>query len=265
MANLVRGTAFITGAGSGIGQYTAYALAKHGVKRLALCDIRPEALEDTNDRLKTNHQDVEVLNVEMDTSREDSVKSAINQTVKAFDRIDIAINNAGIGGTPKPSHENTLEDFQKVVSINLNGVWLCQRSQILQMLKQEPLSPAPRGSRGVIVNVASMLGLVASSPGTPACAYTATKHGVMGLTKTDAVTYAKDGIRINAICPGYIATPLLKSATAAGVMNEEVAKVPMGRLGEMEEIADAIAFLSSEMSSFMCGSGLVVDGGYTAQ
>ncbi|KXT07909.1 hypothetical protein AC579_4521 [Pseudocercospora musae] len=265
MAKLVRGTAFITGAGSGIGQHVAYALARHGVERLALCDIRPEALKDTTERLKRNHQHVEVLNVEMDTSREDSVKSAVNQTVNAFDRIDIAINNAGIGGTPKPSPENTLDDFQKVVSINLNGVWLCQRSQILQMLKQEPLAPAPRGSRGVIVNVASMLALVASSPGTPACAYTATKHAVMGLTKTDAVMYAKNGIRINAICPGYVATPLLKSATATRVMNDEVAKVPMGRLGEMEEIADTITFLSSEMSSFMCGSALVVDGGYTAQ
>lgn len=105
-----------------------------------------------------------------------------------------------------------------------------------------------------------MLGITASAPATPATAYTASKHGVMGLTKTDAIFYAPQQIRINAMCPGYIATPLLESATMSGIMQGELDKVPMGRFGEMEEIADGIAFLASPMSSFMCGQGLVVDG-----
>lgn len=251
---------------TGIGQYTAYALARYGLRQLALCDIRPEVLKDTTKELRKNHgDDIQLLSLEMDTSKEDSVHSAINDTVKAFFRLDIAVNNAGIGGIPKPTAENELEDWQRVMSVNLNGVWLCQRAQIRQMLKQDPLLPPPRGNRGVIVNVASMLGLVASSPGTPACAYTASKHGVVGLTKTDAVMYASQGIRINAMCPGYIATPLLKSASAEGVMAGELAKVPQGRLGEIEEIADSIVYLASPMSSFMTGATLAVDGGYTAQ
>lgn len=110
-----------------------------------------------------------------------------------------------------------------------------------------------------------MLGLVAASPSTPATAYTAGKHAVMGLTKTDAVNYAPHGIRINAICPGYVETPLLKAATAAGVMDGEIRKVPMARMAQMEEIADAIVFLASPLSSYVCAAPLVVDGGYTSQ
>lgn len=123
----------------------------------------------------------------------------------------------------------------------------------------------PREGRGTIINVASMLGLVAASPTTPATAYVAGKHAVMGLTKTDAVMYAPHGIRINAMCPGYVETPLLKAATASGIMDGEIKKTPMGRLAQMEEIADAIVFLASPFSSFMCGAGLVVDGGFTVQ
>lgn len=196
----------------GIGQYTAYAFARYGVRQLALCDIRPEALEETSSELKKNYHDVEILNIQMDASKEDEVTSAVNQTVQKFSRLDIAVNNAGIGGEA-PTDQLEFERWRKVMSVNLDGVWLCQRAQVRQMLNQEPLDPLPRGNRGVIVNVASMLGLVASAPGTPAVAYTASKHGVMGLTKTDATMYASRGIRINAMCPGYIATPLLKGAT----------------------------------------------------
>lgn len=197
MAGLLRGVAFITGAGSGqkspscgprlstltgllgIGQYTAYALARHGVRQFAICDIRPEVLSVTSNELKNQHKDVEVLNVEMDTSKEDSVQSAIDQTIKKFGRVDIAINNAGIGGNPAQTENQELSVWQRVMDVNVNGVWLCQRAEIRQMLKQEPLDPPPRGSRGVIVNTASMLGLVASSPVSMSCAYTASKHGKM--------------------------------------------------------------------------------------
>lgn len=197
MASLLRGVAFITGAGSGmlvpylllypdaqlirigIGQYTAYALARHGVKQFAICDIRPEVLNTTSIELKNQHKDIEVLNLETDTSKEDSVQSAIDQTVKKFGRLDIAINNAGIGGNSAQTEDQTLSEWQRVMDVNVNGVWLCQRAEIRQMLKQEPLDPPPRGSRGVIVNTASMLGLVASSPVSKACVYTASKHGTI--------------------------------------------------------------------------------------
>lgn len=152
------------------------------------------------------------MNLELDTRKEDSVNSAIDQTVKKFGRIDIGINNAGIGGQPKQSIDVELADWENVMAVNLNGVFLCQKAQIRQMLKQEPLDPPPRGNRGVIVNVASMLGLTGASPNTPATAYSASKHGVIGLTKTDAMNYARQGIRINAMCPGYVNTPLLQNA-----------------------------------------------------
>ena len=162
---------------TGIGQYTAYALARHGVKQFAICDIRPDVLKTTADELKNQHKDVDVLNIEMNTAKEDEVQSAVDQTVKRFGRLDIAINNAGIGGNGAQTEEQTLSEWQRVMDVNVNGVWLCQRAQIRQMLKQEPLDPPPRGSRGVIVNTASMLGLVASSPVTRACVYTTSKHG----------------------------------------------------------------------------------------
>ncbi|KAK3679178.1 hypothetical protein LTR78_000739 [Recurvomyces mirabilis] len=264
MASLLRGTAFITGAGSGIGQSTAYAFAAHGIRKLAIADINPTNLATTKAQLNQKYPDLEILTLETDTSNEKSVDSAIATTISKFSRLDIAVNNAGIGGEAATA-TLSLESWRKTMSVNLDGVWLCQRAQIRQMLTQNQIDPGPRGSRGVIVNVASMLGLVASSPLTPAVAYTASKHGVMGLTKTDAVMYAQQGIRVNAICPGYVGTPLLKAATAGGVMDAEIEKVPQKRLGEMEEIADGIVFLASPMSSFMTGQGLVIDGGYTCQ
>ncbi|CAK4031913.1 Hypothetical predicted protein [Lecanosticta acicola] len=264
MTSLLRGTTLITGAGSGIGQHAAYAFANHGIRNFALCDINPTSLKQTTSQLKAAHKDVSVLELNVDTSKEDSVHSAIDSTVKSFSRIDVAVNNAGVGGSGRHTHEMELTDWQRVMSINLNGVWLCQRAQIRQMLKQEPLIPPPRGNRGVIVNVASMLGLKGSSPEVPACEYTASKHGVVGLTRTDAAAYAKEGIRINAICPGYVATPLLKNSSSLAAMQAEIAKVPQQRLGDMEEIADSIVYMASPMASFMTGSAMTVDGGYTA-
>ena len=199
----------------GIGQAAAHAFAAHGIRRLALCDINPASLKATASKLNESHKDLSILELETDTSSEVSITTAINSTISAFDRIDIAVNNAGIGGGGSHTHETSLSDWQRVIDVNQTGVWLCQRAQIRQMLTQEPLIPPPRGSRGVIVNVASMLGLVASSPGTPACAYTASKHAVVGLTRTDAVRYAGEGVRINAVCPGYVRTPLLGSSAVS--------------------------------------------------
>ena len=135
--------------------------------------------------------------------------------MEKFSRLDIAINNAGIGGGEVPTHDLPFEKWQKTLSINLDGVFLCQRAQIRQMLRQEPLDPGPRGTRGVIVNMSSMMGLVASAADTPAAAYCASKHGVVGLTKNDAVMYASKGVRLNAICPGFVMTPLLEAAAVS--------------------------------------------------
>jgi NAD(P)-dependent dehydrogenase (short-subunit alcohol dehydrogenase family) len=182
-----------------------------------ISDINPATLGTTETELKERHPGIEVLSLETDTSNEASVNSAITKTVSAFSRLDFAVNNAGISCEPLPSHKASLTDWQRVMSINLDGVWLCQRAQVRQMLSQPRLEPGPRGNRGVIVNVSSMLGLVASSAATPACSYTASKHGVVGLTKADAVAYAKEGIRINAVCAGYIRTPLLEAAAVSYV------------------------------------------------
>ncbi|KAF2434835.1 oxidoreductase [Tothia fuscella] len=260
---LNKGTAYITGAGSGIGQYAAYSFAKYGAKNLALTDVNPKSLETTIAQLKKDYPEVQTLAITMDTSKEADVDRSIAETVAKFGRLDYAVNNAGIGGAPKGTVDLSIDDFNRTCSINLSGVWMCQRAQLRVMLKQDELSI--REGRGAIVNVASMLGTVATSPSTPAAAYGATKFAVMGITKTDAVMYAPQKIRINAMCPGYVETPLLRSATSAGAMDHELTKVPMGRLAKMEEIGDAIVFLCSPMSSFMTGHGLLVDGGYTVQ
>lgn len=184
---------------------------RHGIRKLAISDIRPESLDTTSIEIEKMNKDVEILKIQIDTSSEDTVKAAISKVVEHFGRLDIAVNNAGVGGAHHKSQDIPLDEWQKVMSINLNGVFLSQKAEIQQMLKQDPLDPLPRGNRGVIVNVASMYGVTGASPSTMATAYTASKHGVMGLTKADALAYAPEGIRINAICPGYVATPLLKS------------------------------------------------------
>ena len=263
MPPLLKGTAFVTGAASGIGQATAYALARLGVKRIAITDINAQALKTTWGVLEERHSNLEIKAITMDCGDEKSIEDGVAETAASFGRIDIAVNNAGVSGPIRPSTEVSLAEWLKVVSVNLNGVWLCQRAQIKQMLKQESLGH--RMGRGTIVNVASMYGLIASAPTIPATAYTAAKHGVVGLTKSDGVMFASQGIRINAICPGYVATPLLRDSTESGVMKKEVEETPMKRLGDMEEIADSIAFLASPMSSFMAGASLVVDGGFTAK
>jgi NAD(P)-dependent dehydrogenase (short-subunit alcohol dehydrogenase family) len=136
----------------GIGQYTAYAFASYGIRRLAICDIRPEALEQTALELKNRHPGIEVLSIRMDASKEHDVDSAVAQTVDKFGRLDIGVNNAGIGGEA-PTDQLKFMDWRRVMNVNLDGVFLCQRAQIRQMLKQGLLDPAPRGTRGVIVNV----------------------------------------------------------------------------------------------------------------
>jgi len=260
-ASLLKGTAFITGAASGIGQATAFAFAKNGIKKLALTDINRNALLATASAIKAQFPGVEIESMELDVCDEKAVEGCVAAAVKKFGRIDVGVNVAGIGGAGKVTDESEETDWAKVIDINLNGVWRSQRAQLRAMLEQENLGL--REGRGSIINVASMYGLVAPPAYIPASPYTASKHGVVGLTKSDAITYAAHGIRINAICPGYVNTPLLKEATVAGAMDSEIAKTPMQRMADPEEIGDSIVFLASPMSSFMTGASLVVDGGYT--
>jgi len=261
---LLQGTAFITGAGSGIGQATAIAFAQNGVKKFGLADIRADNLNETVRQLTKMDKSIEIEPLELDVADEQGVISAMAKLAQRFGRVDYAINNAGIGGPLRPSAEVDVEGWKRCLDVNTTGVFICSREAIRQMLKQS--DNGDRLGRGVIVNVASMLGLIGTAPSVPSPAYVASKHAVVGLTKADAIIYSKRGIRINAICPGYVATPLLLSTTTAGgVMDREVEKTPIARLAKMEEIADSIVFLASPMSSYMCGAAMVVDGGYTVQ
>ncbi|KIW81138.1 hypothetical protein Z517_04161 [Fonsecaea pedrosoi CBS 271.37] len=255
MSGLLRGTAFVTGAGSGIGRATAICLAQHGVSNLALGDVDTKRLEETQAELVAQGLAVQVVLIELDVSSEDAVRGAIAKTVAAFGRIDYAVNNAGVAGPMGRAENVAFAEWRRLLDVNLNGVWLCQRAEIQAMLKQDL-----RATGGVIVNVASILGLMGASGTSPVTAYSAAKHAVMGLTKTDARVYAKEGIRINAICPGFIETPLLTPTLNDAVRKELLRRIPADRLGAPEEIGNSIVYLMSHLSSFMYGHGLVVDG-----
>jgi NAD(P)-dependent dehydrogenase (short-subunit alcohol dehydrogenase family) len=246
----------------GIGQYTAYALARQGVRQFALLDRN--SVTTTSNELKKISSDVSVKAFELDVTNEKAVDDSVEETVKEFGRLDYAVNNAGIGGALKTSDHIEKDDFEKVLSVNTTAVWLCQRAQIRQMLKQEKLTDSYRSYRGSIVNVSSMYGLVAPPLNVPATAYATSKHAVIGLTRSDALAFAHKGIKINAISPGYVMTPLVTEHMGKGDMMEvERMKVPAQRYSEMEEMGDCIAFLHSNASSYMIGATLVADGGFT--
>ncbi|KAJ5701015.1 hypothetical protein N7493_012061 [Penicillium malachiteum] len=261
MAFQVKGTAFITGGGSGIGKATAITFAENGISALALVDLNLIVLEVTRNEIKARYPHVQVEIFQTNVAEEESVEAAIGKTVELFGSIDVGINCAGISGTPTPTHLMSFSEWQKVIDVNQTGVWLCQRALIRQMLKQE--SKGIREGRGVIVNVSSMFG-VGGPPGPFSIPhYTAAKHAVVGVTKMDAKAYARDGIRINAICPGFVDTPIISQQIKSGSMNPQFEMTPIGRSAQVEEISDALLFLSSPGSSYMYGASLVVDGGYT--
>ncbi|KAF2663694.1 short chain dehydrogenase/ reductase [Microthyrium microscopicum] len=258
--NLLSGVAFITGAGSGIGQAAAIAFVNNGVRKLVMADVSQKGMQATKDLLKDT-KDLEIEAIEMDVSNEESVVAGMKQAVKRFGRIDYALNNAGIGGPLTGSGDMSLAQWEKTLGVNTNGVFLCQKEEVNIMLKQE--DAGPRKGRGVIINTASMLGLVAMPNSLPATCYVTSKHAVIGMTKSDGIVYAPKGIRINAICPGHVETPM-QSVTPDGAMATEIARIPRGRCAKPEEIADAMVFLASPLSSYMNGTAIVVDGGYTA-
>lgn len=248
MKQLENKTAIITGAGSGIGRSTALLFAKEGAK-VVVSDISERNGNIVVEEIKKLGG--EAIFVKADSSKAEDNEALVNQTIKKYGSLDIAVNNAGIGGPLGVTGEYPLDGWQKVIDINLSGVFYGLRYQIPAML--------PNG--GSIINIASIL----SQAGTKfSPAYVAAKHGVVGLTKAAALEYADKNIRINSVGPGYIKTPLLTSLDEA-TMKALVGLHPMGRLGESEEIAELILWLASSKSSFVTGTYYAADGGYLAQ
>jgi NAD(P)-dependent dehydrogenase (short-subunit alcohol dehydrogenase family) len=244
--------ALVTGAGSGMGLATARAFAEAGAA-VVLADVNPDTVKEASDALTSaGHR---ALGVECDVTDEDSVAAAVAAAVATFGRLDMAFNNAGIQVPPCDAAEEPAEVFDRAHAINLRGVWACMKHELAVMRSQ--------GS-GAIVNCSSLGGLV-GIPGR--AAYHASKHGVLGLTKSAALEYTPRGIRINAVCPGTIATPMVTDMIAAGELDRDaaIADQPINRLGEPEEIAAAVLWLCSPGASFVVGVALPVDGGYTAR
>jgi NAD(P)-dependent dehydrogenase (short-subunit alcohol dehydrogenase family) len=241
--------ALVTGATSGIGKATALALGVAGAKVVFSGRRDPEG-KATEAELRD--AGIECLFVQSDVANEDEVRTLVQTTVDQFGKLDCAFNNAGIESPLKPLHEQSIEDFDKLMSINVRGLFLCMKYEIQQMLSQ--------GS-GVIVNNSSIGGLVAFPQFAP---YVASKHAVMGLTRSAALDYAQQGIRINAVNPGLISTDMMERIDPNSSESPELASsVPMGRLGRPEEIAQIVVFLCSEAASYITGQPLVVDGGFT--
>ena len=252
MGQLDGKVALITGAGSGIGRASALAFAREGAK-VAVADIVVEGGEETVRMVK--EAGGEAFFIKVDVANAADVEAMVNTVVDTYGRIDCAYNNAGIEGRLASTDEYPEDVFDKVIDINLTGVWLCMKYELPHMLKQ--------GS-GAIVNTASGAGLIGVSG---MSAYVASKHGVIGLTKTAALEYAKSGIRVNAVCPGLIQTPMVERITAEQPQLGEalVAAEPVGRTGKPEEIAESVVWLSSDAASFVTGHSMSVDGGFVAQ
>jgi NAD(P)-dependent dehydrogenase (short-subunit alcohol dehydrogenase family) len=243
--------ALVTGAASGLGLATAKAFAQSGAS-VVLADWNEEAVRSAAEELAS--QGYNTLAIRCDVADDAQVEAMVAQTVAAFGRLDAAYNNAGVQNVLAETADSPRDDYDRVMSINLRGVWSCMKLELQQMRKQ--------GS-GAIVNCSSLGGLVG---GAGRGTYHAAKHGVLELTKSAALEYAARGIRINAICPGLIHTPMADQMIAAGqaaALDAMLKDVPISRLGRAEEIADAVLWLCSPRSSFVIGHALAVDGGYT--
>ena len=253
MAGLTEGkVALVTGAGSGIGRATGLVFAREGAK-VVVADIVVEGGQETVQQIEAAGG--EAIFVKADVSQAADVETLIAKTVETYGRLDCAFNNAGIEGGMKLTIDCTKEEFDRTIAVNLTGVWLCMKYEIQQMLSQ---------GGGAIVNTASAAGLV-GFPSLPD--YVASKHGVVGLTKTAALEYAKSGIRVNAVCPGVIQTPMVERGAQLSPGFDELAlsMEPVGRFGQPSEIGEAVVWLCSDAASFVTGIPMQVDGGLVAQ
>jgi len=243
--------AFVTGAASGLGFATAKAFAEAGAS-VVLADWDEKTVYSAAEELAAKgHKTLAVL---CDVSDDNQVEAMVKKTVSTFGRLDAAYNNAGVQNILAEAADQTREDFDRVMAINLRGVWSCMKYELQQMRKQRS---------GAIVNCSSIGGILG---GPQRGTYHAAKHGVIGLTKSAAMEYASQGIRINTICPGLIHTPMADQMIAGGQADAIAAllkEVPLGRLGRPEEIADAVLWLCSSASSLVVGHTLVVDGGFS--
>jgi NAD(P)-dependent dehydrogenase (short-subunit alcohol dehydrogenase family) len=245
--------ALVTGASSGIGRATAIAFGREGA-RVAVAARRIKEGEETAQIVR--EAGGKAVFIKTDVSRPLEVRSLVEQTVETFGRLDYAFNNAGISG-PSLSllAELNEEDWDSVMDANLKSIFLSMKYEIPAMMKH---------GAGSIINMSSILGVVGTSLGTSA--YVASKHAIIGLTKAAALEYAKQGLRINAVCPGFIKTALIEVATNNPEISDAiVAAHPVGRIGKPEEVAEAVIWLCSDGASFITGQSIVIDGGYIAQ
>ena len=245
--------AIVTGASSGIGRATALAFARSAV-RVVLADVSVAAGEKAAAEIG-NETGIPTSFVGCDVSNPGEVERMVRHAVEQFGRLDYAFNNAGVEGLQAPTAECSEDNWDRTIGINLKGTWLCMKYEIRQMLEQ---------GGGAIVNCSSIAGLV-GFPSIPA--YAASKHGVIGLTKTAALEYAKRNIRVNAVCPGVIHTPMVDRFVGGNreAMQALAAGEPVGRLGEPAEVADAVVHLCSSRASFVTGIAMPVDGGWVAR
>ncbi|HXD78558.1 MAG TPA: glucose 1-dehydrogenase [Puia sp.] len=243
--------AIVTGGASGIGEATARLFATQGAS-VVISDVNEKAGNAVAQQIRENGG--HAVFVKADVSRPEECQTLVDRALEVNGRLDIAFNNAGIGGEMNPVADMSIEGWNRIIAVNLSSVYYCMKFQLAPMLRQK---------KGAIVNMSSILGMVgfANSAG-----YVAAKHGVVGLTRTAALEYSASGIRINVIGPAFINTPLLTNAGIDDTAKHELQKVhPIGRLGESAEVAELVLWLSSDKASFVTGSYYPVDGGYLAQ
>ena len=252
MAELMQDkVALVTGASSGIGRATALVFAREGAK-VVVADLNVVGGQETVQLVKAAGG--EAVFVETDVAQTASVEAMVQTALDTYGRLDCAHNNAGVEGVLSRTAEQTEQDWEPVIRINLKGVWLCMKYELPHMVQQ--------GS-GAIVNTASGAGLIGVKR---MAAYVASKHGVIGLTKTAALEYAKSGVRVNAVCPGVIQTAMVErvSGRRPDVLEKMIAAEPIGRSGQPEEIAESVVWLCSDAASFVTGHAMAVDGGAVA-
>ncbi|HET6808202.1 MAG TPA: SDR family oxidoreductase [Nitrososphaera sp.] len=242
--------AIVTGGSSGIGRATAVALAKEERAKIVIAARREKEGEETTQLVKEAGSDS--IFVKTDVTNEDDVKALVEKTIKAYGRLDYAFNNAGLEEAETSLVEETSSDFDKIMNVNVKGVWLCMKYEIPQMIQK---------GAGAIVNMSSGAGVI-GIPQTPI--YDASKHAVLGLTKSAALAYAKSGIRINAVAPGLVKTDMIASLDKQ-FMESLISMHPIGRIAGPEEIANAVVWLLSDKASFVLGHTLLVDGGLVSR